>query len=173
MASGPIQGRFLSLLSRLIRPQRILEIGTFTGYATLCLTEGLTSDGHIDTIEVNPELNYISDKYFKRAGVRNLISSHIGDARQIIPSLDVTYDIVFIDAKKQDYGLYFDLTIDKVRSGGFILADNVLWDGKVYSGSTDATTLSLLEFNKSVSDDPRVETLLLPLRDGLSIMRRR
>jgi len=172
MASGPIQGRFLSLLCKLIAPKRILEIGTFTGYATLCMAEGLPPNGHIDTIEVNGELNHISNKYFVKAGARSQITSHVGDAREIVQSLAGPYDLVFIDAKKQDYGLYFDLVIEKVVDGGLVLADNVLWDGKVYSDANDATTKSLQVFNQKVKDDLRVETLLLPLRDGLTIMRK-
>jgi len=132
MASGPIQGRFLSLLCKLLCPNRILEIGTFTGYATLCMAEGLPSNGHIDTIEVNGELSHISDKYFVQGGVRSQITSHVGDAREIVKSLE--------------------------------LADNVLWDGKVYSDAKDATTRSLKEFNQKVKDDLRIETLLLPLK---------
>lgn len=172
MASGPVQGRFLSLFSKIVSPIQVLEIGTFTGYATLCLAEGLPANGHIHTIEVNPELGHISDKYFKLAGMRDQITSHVGDAKQVISGIYRQFDIIFIDAKKKDYALYFDLVIDKVRPGGFILADNVLWDGKVYSGSKDATTLSLIKFNQKVKDDTRVETLLLPLRDGLTIMRK-
>jgi len=156
MASGPIQGRFLSLLCKLLCPNRILEIGTFTGFATLCMAEGLPSNGHIDTIEVNGELSHISDKYFVQGGVRSQITSHVGDAREIVKSLEGPYDLIFIDAKKQDYSL----------------ADNVLWDGKVYSDAKDATTRSLKEFNQKVKDDLRIETLLLPLRDGLTIMRK-
>lgn len=172
MVSGPIQGRFLSLLSKLVSPGKILEIGTFTGYATICLSEGLRPSGHIYTIEVNPELNYLSDKYFKKVGIRERVTSMIGDAKQMISSLDYSFDIIFIDAKKKDYALYFDLVIDKVNTGGFILADNVLWDGKVFSGGKDATTISLRAFNQKVKDDPRVETLLMPLRDGLTLMRK-
>lgn len=173
MASGPVQGRFLSMLSKLVSPTQVLEIGTFTGYATICIAEGLADKGHIHTIEVNPELNYISDKYFKKAGIRDQITSHIGDAKEIISQLYRQFDIVFIDAKKRDYSLYFDMVIDKVRPGGYILADNVLWDGKVYLGGTDITTKSLIKFNQKMKDDPRVETLLLPLRDGLTILRKK
>jgi len=161
MASGPVQGRFLSLLSNLLAPKNVLEIGTFTGYATICMAEGLATDGHITTIEVNPELNYISDKYFKLAGIRDQVTSLIGNAKEIIPSLDQMYDLVFIDAKKKDYALYFDLVIDKVNQGGIILADNVLWDGKVIEGSMDATSESLRLFNQKVKEDDRVSTLLL------------
>jgi predicted O-methyltransferase YrrM len=173
MASGPVQGRFLSFFSKLVSPTQVLEIGTFTGYATLCIAEGLAENGHIHTIEVNPELNYISDKYFRKSGKRDQITSHIGDAKEIISQIYRQFDIVFIDAKKRDYALYFDMVIDKVKSGGYILADNVLWDGKVYLGGTDLTTKSLIEFNQKMKDDRRIETLLLPLRDGLSILRKK
>ena len=172
MASGPIQGRFLSFLCKILQPEQILEIGTFTGYATICMAEGLAPNGHITTIEINPELNYLSDKYFKLAGIREMITSKIGNAKDIIPTLDTLFDLVFIDAKKKDYALYFDMIIDKVKAGGIILADNVLWDGKVIDGSTDATSESLRKFNEKVKQDPRVTSLLLPLRDGLMILRK-
>jgi len=172
MASGPIQGRFLSLLSNLVSPKKILEIGTFTGYATICMAEGLAKGGHIITIEVNPELNHISDKYFKLAGIREKVTSLIGNAKDLIPQIDDMFDLVFIDAKKKDYALYFELIIDKVNSGGIILADNVLWDGKVVDGSKDATSVSLRIFNQKMKDYPGVSTLLLPLRDGLMIIKK-
>jgi len=172
MASGPVQGRFLSLFSSLMAPEKILEIGTFTGYATICLSEGLREGGHITTIEVNPELNYISDKYFRLAGIRDKVTSMIGNAKKIIPKLDEMYDLVFIDAKKKDYALYFDLIFEKVNTGGIILADNVLWDGKVFDGSTDATSKSLRLFNQKMKDHDGISTLLLPIRDGLMIMRK-
>ena len=172
MASGPIQGRFLSLLSNLLTPKNILEIGTFTGYATICMAEGLAEGGHITTIEINPELNHISDKYFQLAGIREKVTSLIGNAKDLIPQIDKMFDIVFIDAKKKDYALYFDLIIDKVNSGGIILADNVLWDGKVVDGSKDATSVSLRSFNQKMKDNPEVSTLLMPLRDGLMIMKK-
>ena len=172
MASGPVQGRFLSLLCQLHSPKSILEIGTFTGYATICMAEGLAQNGHITTIEVNPELNHISDKYFKKAGIRDKVTSLIGNAKDLIQTLDQQFDLVFIDAKKKDYALYFDLIYDKVNTGGIILADNVLWDGKVIDGSKDATSKSLRSFNQKVKDHPGLSTLLLPLRDGLMIMRK-
>jgi predicted O-methyltransferase YrrM len=173
MASGPIQGRFLSLLSNLMSPKRILEIGTFTGYATICLAEGLADDGHITTIEINPELDYISDKYFRLAGIRDKVTSLNGNAKDLIPRLEDVFDLVFIDAKKKDYALYFDLVIDKVKSDGIILVDNVLWDGKVVDGSNDATSKSLRKFNQKVKDYDRVSTLLMPLRDGLMIIKKK
>ena len=172
MASGPLQGRLLSMISSLLSPTNILEIGTFTGYATICMAEGLADDGQIDTIEINPELNHISDKYFKRVGIRSRVNSHIGNAKNIIPNLDKRFDLVFIDAKKKDYALYFDLVIDHVNKGGIILADNVIWDGKVITNDQDATTQSLRQFNQKVKDDDRVRSLLLPLRDGLMILRK-
>jgi caffeoyl-CoA O-methyltransferase len=172
MASGPIQGRFLSLLCNLLGPKRILEIGTFTGYATICMAEGLAEGGHITTIEINPELNYISDKYFQQAGIREKVTSLIGNAKDLIPQIDEMFDVVFIDAKKKDYALYFDLIIDKISPGGIILADNVLWDGKVVDGSKDATSVSLRSFNQKMKDYHGVSTLLLPLRDGLMIIKK-
>lgn len=172
MVSGPVQGRFLSLLSSLLAPKSILEIGTFTGYATICMAEGLAKEGKITTIEINPELNHISDRYFKLAGIRDQVNSITGDAKLLIPDIEDAFDLVFIDAKKKDYSLYFDLVIDKVKPGGIILADNVLWDGKVLDGSTDATSEALHSFNQKVKVDSRVSTLLLPLRDGLMIIRK-
>ncbi len=170
MASGPIQGRFLSLLSVLKRPVEVLEIGTFTGYATLCLAKGLAANGRITTIEINPELDYISDKYFKLAGVREKIHSIKGDALTIIPCLDGPFDLVFIDAKKNDYSAYYKMVIDKVAKGGLIIADNVLWDGKVITGETDHRTENMHHFNMEVKSDCRVKSLLLPIRDGLMIL---
>ncbi len=172
MISGPIQGRLLSLLCSLLQPSLILEIGTFTGYATLCMSEGLSYNGEIHTIEVNPEFDTISDKYFRRAGMRNKIISHIGNAKEVIATMEKFFDFVFIDAKKMDYSKYFDLIIDKVNPGGLILADNALWDGKVFNNGTDPTTIALQAFNQKVKDDDRVSTILLPLRDGLTIMKK-
>ncbi|MEE9437607.1 MAG: O-methyltransferase [Saprospiraceae bacterium] len=172
MASGPVQGRFLSLISTLKSPKHILEIGTFTGYATICLAEGLASNGHITTIEINPELAYISDKYFKLANIRAQVTSINGNALKKIPALTDKFDIVFIDAKKTDYSAYFELVIDKTNTGGLIIADNVLWDGKVLENSQKPTTIALQKFNQKVKQDPRVSTLLLPLRDGLTILRK-
>lgn len=172
MMSGHLQGRFLSLLSKLYRPKRILEIGAFTGYATLCLAEGLAPEGILHTIEGNPETVYLIEKYVRKAGIEKQVKIHVGDAKEIVREIDENFDMVFIDAGKRDYALYFDLIIEKVNSGGILLADNVLWSGKVVSGARDADTQLLDAFNKKVNEDPRVENLILPLRDGLTVIRK-
>jgi len=173
MASGPLQGQFLTLLSQLLRPETILEIGTFTGYAAICLAKGLAPGGKLHTIEVNEELEYISRKYFEKAGLSDKIIPHTGDAKQIIPTLPGTFDLVFIDAGKLDYAHFYDLVFDRVRPGGLLLADNVLWSGKVIQGETDKHTLQLDAFNKKIRDDDRVDNLLLPIRDGMMIVRKK
>ncbi len=174
MLSGALQGRFLSLLSKLMSPRRILEIGTFTGYATICLAEGLAQDGLLYTMEADEELEYLIQKFVKQANLEQKVKICVGDALKMIPNLNEMFDIVFIDAGKRDYPKYFDLVIDKVRSGGIIIADNVLWSGKVVldPNSHDRDTKILDNFNKKLHQDPRVETLLLPLRDGLMIARK-
>jgi len=172
MASGYLQGTLLRFLSRMIRPATVLEIGSFTGYATLCLLEGLLPQGKIHTIEVNQELAYIIEKYIDRAGAANRIQLHIGDAKKIIPTINATYDLVFIDAGKMHYPQYYDLIIDRVNPGGYILADNVLWDGKVVRVEKDRDTEILDYFNKKIHQDPRVENILLPIRDGLMLARK-
>lgn len=172
MMSGHLQGRFLSFLSKMQRPHRVLELGVFTGYATLCLAEGLADDGVIHAIEGNPELEPIIQKYIEKAGLEDKIKLHIGDAKIIAGELEETFDLVFIDAGKRDYALYFDLIIEKVNSGGILLADNVLWSGKVITNATDADTQLLDAFNKKVNADPRVENIIMPLRDGLTIIRK-
>jgi caffeoyl-CoA O-methyltransferase len=175
MLSGPIQGRFLSMLSRMIQPRRILEIGTYTGYSAICLAEGLTPDGKIITIDINEELETFTRTYFVQAGLSNKIDYRIGDALDIIPTLSETFDFVFIDADKINYISYFKLCLDRVRSGGFIIADNVLWSGKVADKrlkKIDKDTQALLDFNKMVQEDPRVSNLLLPVRDGLMIIQK-
>jgi len=172
MLSGPLQGRLLSFLSKLLRPKRILEIGTFTGYAAICMAEGLPDDGRLHTIEVNPELEYLIRKYIKKAGLEDRITAHIGDATQIIPKLNEQFDLVFIDAGKRDYEQHYDLVIEKVNPGGLILADNVLWSGKVVQSEYDADTQKIDAFNKKVLADKRVENLTLPIRDGLLLARK-
>lgn len=172
MISGPLQGQFLRMLSLLIQPRNVLEIGTFTGYSTLCLAEGLHPEGRLYTLEANEELSYISRKYFQRSGKAEQIRHQVGDAKALIADLDGPFDLVLIDAGKFDYATYFDLTVDKVCPGGLLLADNVLWSGKVVLEAHDKDTQLLDAFNKKVHADPRVETLLLPLRDGLMLMRR-
>lgn len=172
MLSGAYQGRLLSILSKLISPKQILEIGTYTGYSALCLAEGLHPKGHIDTIDMNEELADIQRRYFIASGFGGQIFQHLGNAAEIIPNLSGTFDLVFIDADKEQYPLYFDLIVDRVRTGGLIIADNVLWSGKVMKKAEDEATLSLQHFNKKVVEDERVETLLVPVRDGLTLMRR-
>ena len=172
MSSGPIQGRILSLISNLVNPKYILEIGTFTGFATLNLVRGLKSDGQLITVEVNAELQYISNKYFTKSGFGDRITQLIGNAKDIIPTLDYEFDLIFLDAGKKDYPIYYDLILPKLRSGGLILADNILWSGKVLDEKMDKTSVILDAFNKQVVDDPRVENVILPLRDGINVIRK-
>jgi caffeoyl-CoA O-methyltransferase len=173
MLSGHFQGRVLSMLSKLIRPMHILEIGTYTGYATLCLCEGMQKNGSIDTIDINEELASIQKKYFDLSSWPTQIIQHIGDAMEIIPTLEKKYDLVFIDADKENYLNYFDLIVPMMNEGGIILSDNVLWSGKVLEtpDPRDLSTNILLEYNKKLQQDPRVETVLLPIRDGLTVSR--
>jgi predicted O-methyltransferase YrrM len=173
MLSGHFQGRVLSMLSKLIRPLTILEIGTYTGYATLCLCEGMQQNGSLDTIDINEELESIQKKYFDLSPWHAQIQQHIGDALAIIPTLEKKYDLVFIDADKENYLHYFDLIVPKMNQGGIILSDNVLWSGKVLEtpDPRDLSTNVLLAYNKKINEDPRVETVLLPIRDGLTVSR--
>lgn len=172
MLSGHLQGRFLSLISKLTKPTNILEIGTYTGYSALCLAEGLTADGKLITIDPNEETNIVADKYFQKSAYAKQIELKAGDATKIIPTLSQTFDIVFIDADKRNYALYFDLIIDKVKKGGLIITDNVLWSGKVLmpEKEMDVDTKAIHDFNKKVNEDKRVTNLLLPVRDGLMLM---
>lgn len=174
MLSGHLQGRFLSMISRMIQPNRILEIGTFTGYSGICLCEGLKANGRLTTIDVNEELETFTRRYFDRTAFRGQIDYLIGNALDIIPTLTDTFDLVFIDADKINYSSYFNLCLDKVRPGGFLIADNVLWSGKVVQQSTktDKDTQALLDFNRMVHEDPRVSNILLPIRDGLMILQK-
>ena len=176
MLSGHIQGRVLSMFSQMMRPDNILEIGTYTGYSALCLIEGLTEKGKIITIDVNEELEDFTRKFFNESPLAHKIDYRIGDAGVIIPTLSETFDIVFIDADKMNYQKYYDLVIDKVRVGGYIISDNVLWSGKVANiqegKKIDKDTQNLLNFNKMCHDDPRTENLLMPIRDGLMISRK-
>jgi len=173
MLSGHFQGRVLSMLSKLIRPVTILEIGTYTGYATLCLAEGMQENGSIDTIDINEELSSIQKKYFDLSPWKDQISQHLGNALEIIPTLGKSYDLVFIDADKDNYLNYFDMILPLMNKGGIILSDNVLWSGKVLEtpDPKDLSTNVLLEYNKKLKEDPRVETVLLPIRDGLTVSR--
>ena len=173
MLSGAFQGRILSMISKIINPKDILEIGTYTGYSAICIAEGISNEATIDTIDKNEELEDIQNRYFKKSGFRDQIKQHIGNALEIIPTLDKKFDLVFIDADKSNYCNYFNLVIGKMKKGGIILSDNVLWSGKVVEKleKKDIDTKALLEYNRLLNSDPRVETVLLPIRDGLSISR--
>ena len=173
MLSGHLQGRILSMISKLIQPKNILEIGTYTGYSALCLAEGMTQDGELHTIDVNEELFDFQRKYFDASDYGDQIIQHLGLAIDIIPTLDKTFDLVFIDADKSNYLNYLDLVLPKIRKGAVILSDNVLWSGKVVSevAENDLDTKVLLKYNKRLNEDPQLETVLLPVRDGLSISR--
>jgi caffeoyl-CoA O-methyltransferase len=170
MLSGHLQGRVLSMISHLLKPQRILEIGTYTGYSALCLAEGLSPGGRMVTIDVNEELEKKVRDHFAES--QDKIEYKIGNALDIIPTLNEIFDLVFIDADKSNYINYFDLVIDKVRPGGFILADNVLWSGKVLNKNPDNDTKSIIAFNQKIQHDPRVENVLLPIRDGIMMIRK-
>lgn len=176
MLSGHLQGRYLAEVSYMMRPRRILEIGTYTGYSALCLAEGLADDGKIITIDVNEELETFTRSFFDESPFADKIDYRIGDAGEIIPTLDEVFDLVFIDADKMNYTKYYNLVFDKVRKGGYILSDNVLWSGKVANveegKKIDKDTKNLLDFNKMCHDDPRTENILLPLRDGIMISRK-
>lgn len=175
MLSGHFQGRLLSMLSKMIRPEGILEIGTYTGYSALCMAEGLTESGKLITIDVNAQLEEFARSYFDKSEYANKIDYRIANAMELIPELDEQFDLVFIDADKQNYINYYHLVFDKVKPGGYILSDNVLWSGKVIQteGKIDKDTALLKEFNELIQNDPRVENLLLPIRDGIMIARKR
>ena len=174
MISGHYQGRILSLISKIISPKKILEIGTYTGYSAICLCEGMDKDGILHTIDNNKELVEIQNKYFKKANLTNKIVQHSGDAKNIIPTIEEEFDIVFIDADKESYPEYYDLIIKKVRSGGIIIADNILWSGKILEKveKDDQATKSIIEFNNKIIEDNRVKNIILPIRDGLNIVRK-
>ena len=172
MLSGHMQGRFLSFISKMIKPKTILEIGTYTGYSALCLAEGLTPHGKLITLDVNEELENRVSGYFDQSEFKDKIDFRVGNALKIIPELTQSFDLVFIDADKENYASYFDLVIDKVATGGFILADNVLWSGKVLDTNPDKDTRAILAFNDKVHNDHRVENVLLPIRDGITLIRK-
>ncbi|MDF2436903.1 MAG: O-methyltransferase [Bacteroidota bacterium] len=174
MLSGHMQGNFLSMISQMIKPSCVLEIGTYTGYSAICLASGLTTEGRLYTLDVNEELENTVNSFFKEAGLHEKIKHIVGDAMKLIPQINEKFDIVFIDADKKNYSNYYDLVFDKVRPGGFIIADNVLWSGKILDLNTnrDTDTLLIDAFNKKVHSDKRVEKMLLPLRDGLMIARK-
>ena len=175
MLSGPYQGRVLSMISKLKAPESILELGTFTGYSTLCLAEGLAKNGTIHTIDINEELEDFQRKYFNKSDYGEQIIQHIGNAVDIIPTINASFDLVFIDADKPNYSNYFHLVIDKLNPGGIILSDNVLWHGKVIGdvNDKDISTKAVLEYNTLLKNDPRIETVVLPIRDGLTISRKK
>lgn len=173
MLSGKVQGRFLQMISQMLQPNRVLEIGTYTGYSAICLAEGLTENGKLFTIDINEELESIARTHIEQAGFGNKIIQIIGDATQEINKLNETFDIVFIDADKQNYSLYYDLVFDKVRTGGFILADNVLWSGKIIDEKKDKDTQKLADFNDKVQQDNRVENVIVSIRDGIMMVRKK
>lgn len=175
MLSGHIQGRVLSMLSHMIKPNDVLEIGTYTGYSALCFAEGLDENGTIHTIDINEELGPMARGYFEKAGYGDQIHMHIGNAVEIIPTLDKTFDLVFIDADKENYINYYNAVFDKVPIGGYIIADNVLWSGKVLDKKeieNDLDTKVIVEYNSMIQNDDRVENVLFPIRDGLMIARK-
>lgn len=171
MLSGHLQGRILKMFCRMMRPRRVLEIGTYAGYATLCMAEGLEADARIDTIEINDEMEDFMMKYIQQSPHRNKIRIHFGDAIEVVPVLRETFDLVFIDAEKRSYADYFDVVFPYVRQGGLILADNTLWNGHVLEADTrDKQTLGILGFNEKIKNDPRIEKVVLPLRDGMTMI---
>jgi predicted O-methyltransferase YrrM len=172
MLSGQIQGKALKLISAMLRPEQVLEIGAYTGYATICLAEGLAEGGMVHTIDNNEELETIARRYWQKAGVEEVIRLYREDATKMIPRLDNTFDLVFIDADKENYETYYDQVFDKVRKGGIILADNVLWSGKVLQEDPDKETAAIQAFNKKVQADNRVENVILTVRDGLMMVRK-
>ena len=173
MLSGHYQGRVLSMLSKLVNPKRILEVGTFTGYATLCLAEGLHPEGKLFTLDINVELEDMVRRNFANSPYEKQIVYQLGDAMENIPQLDEVFDLVFIDADKKNNGSYYDLVLDKVRPGGLIIVDNVLWSGKVLSNQQDKDTKNIITFNDKIAKDPQVEKLILPVRDGLFVIRKK
>lgn len=175
MLSGHYQGRVLSMISKLINPKNILEIGTYTGYSALCLAEGMQKGGVIHTIDINEELVDFQRKYFNKSGYGNQIYQHLGNALDIIPKLDIPFDLVFIDADKENYSNYFNVIINRLNTGAIILSDNVLWSGKVLDTTfkkEDTSTPALIEYNRLLKEDKRIETVVLPIRDGLTISRK-
>jgi len=173
MLSGHLQGRVLSMFSNMVRPKYILEIGTYTGYSSICLAEGLAEQGQLISIDINEELEDLVRSFFQKAGLAEKIQYIIGNALQVIPTLDMVFDLVFIDADKENYAKYYDLVFEKVRPGGFIIADNVLWSGKVADPDLkkmDKDTMAMMDFNKKIQEDTRISNVLFPIRDGLMVM---
>ena len=172
MLSGHLQGQFFRFISKMLRPKRILEIGTFTGYAAICLASGLQDEGRLYTFEVNPELENLIRKYILKAGLEEKIQLFIGDAGNILPEMAEVFDLAFIDAGKHDNPSLYEIVLKKIRPGGFLMIDNVLWSGKVLGNSRDPDTRAIKDFNKMVQEDPRVENIMLPMRDGLLMVRK-
>ncbi len=173
MLTGHTQGVLLQFIAQMVRPSSILEIGTFTGYAALCMAKGLAKDGQLHTIEVNRERQPIIKKYIALSNLENKVIPYVGDAKDVIPTISGSFDMVYIDAAKFDYQAYYDLVVDRMVAGGVIVVDNVLWGGKIVSGHTDKDTRVLHAFNKMVATDDRVENVILPIRDGITLIRRR
>jgi len=175
MLSGHLQGKVLEMISKMINPERILELGTYTGYSAICLAKGLKESGILHSIEINDELEDFILKYLKKANLEDKIKLHFGDARNIIPKINEQFDLVFIDADKREYVKYYNIVFNYVKKGGFILADNVLWSGKVVNMKTpdDEYTRGIVEFNELIKNDNRVEKVILPLRDGLTLIRKK
>ena len=172
MLSGHLQGRILSMFSKMIAPKNILEIGTYTGYSALCMAEGIKKNGKLHTIDSNEEVFEFARRYFEQSEYNENIIQHTGNALEIIPKLDTEFQLVFIDADKENYSNYFDLVFKKLSVGGYIIADNVLWSGKVLQENTDKETMALVSYNKNIHRDKRVENILMPIRDGLMICRK-
>jgi predicted O-methyltransferase YrrM len=174
MLSGPVQGKLLEFISRMIKPGNILEIGTFTGYSAICLEKGLKAGGKLHTIEINPEMAGFASRYFKKAGIEKRVILHLGDALELIPEINESFDLVFIDAGKEHYSDYFELVADKINPGGYLLTDNVLWSGKVLlpEPQMDRETKGIAQYNSKLVNDARMEVVMLPVRDGLSIARK-
>ena len=174
MLSGHLQGKILSMLSSMIAPMNILEIGTFTGYSAICLAQGLKPGGRLHTFEVNDELEQIAGKYFKKAGLNTVIIQHVGDALQLVPEMDLQFELVFIDGDKREYPAYYEMVFGKVPIGGYIIADNTLWNGKILEEPepNDDQTKGILAFNEMIKNDHRVEKVILPIRDGMTIIRK-
>ena len=175
MLSGHLQGKVLSMISKMIQPESILEIGTFTGYSAICLARGLREGGKLITIEKDDELESLANKYFQKAGMGNKIFQLTGPALEIIPTMKQSFDLVYIDADKREYTDYYNIVFEKVKGGGFIIADNTLWNGKILESSLprDAQSRGIINFNELVKDDPRIEKVILPLRDGMTLIRKK
>jgi len=172
MCSGHLQGQALKMFTSMIQPKRVLEVGTYTGYSAIAIAEAMPSEGILHTIDINEELEDMVSKYVQQAGLQDIIKQHIGPAAEIIEDLNETWDMVFIDADKENYSKYYDLTFPNLRLGGFILADNVLWSGRVTESTDDKDTEALKAYNQKIQNDPRVENILLPIRDGIMISRK-